>query len=62
MREITMERVNETRDRILEIIESPVLTHEQKLTNLANQADSLMEVLDLPEGLEIGRASCRERV
>ena len=52
MREITMERVNETRDRILEIIESPVLTHEQKLTNLANQADSLMEVLDLPEGLD----------
>ena len=52
MREITMERVNKTRDQILEIIESPTLTHEQKLTNLANQADSLMEVLDLPEGLD----------
>ena len=46
MRDISMERVNETREKILEIIESPVLTHEQKLTNLANQADSLMEVLD----------------
>ena len=37
---------------ILEIIESATLTHEQKLTCLANQADSLMEVLDLPEGLD----------
>ena len=52
MRDISMERVNETRRRILEIIESPTLTHEQKLTNLAGQADSLMEVLDLPEGLD----------
>lgn len=52
MKNISMERVNETRDAILEIIKSPTLTHEQKLTNLANQADSLMEVLDLPEGLD----------
>ncbi|MCD7752286.1 MAG: YjjI family glycine radical enzyme [Lachnospiraceae bacterium] len=51
MRPISMERVERTRKDILDIIESPVLTHEQKLTNLANQADSLMEVLDLPEGL-----------
>ena len=48
MRDISMERVNETRKNILEIIESATLTHEQKLTCLANQADSLMEVLDLP--------------
>ena len=47
-----MERVNETRKNILEIIESATLTHEQKLTCLANQADSLIEVLDLPEGLD----------
>ena len=47
-----MERVNETRNNILDIIESATLTHEQKLTCLANQADSLMEVLDLPEGLD----------
>ncbi len=52
MRDISMERVNETRAAILSIIESPVLTHEQKLTNLAGQADSLMEVLALPEGLD----------
>ena len=44
MRDISMERVNETRKNILEIIESATLTHEQKLTCLANQADSLMEV------------------
>ena len=47
MRDISMERVNETRKNILEIIESATLTHEQKLTCLANQAESLMEVLDL---------------
>ena len=52
MRDISMERVNQTRDEILEIIESVTLTHEQKLTNLANKADSLMEVLDVPEGLD----------
>jgi YjjI family glycine radical enzyme len=52
MREITMDRVEQTRSEILDIIKSPTLTHEQKLTNLANQADSLMEVLDLPEGLD----------
>ena len=52
MREISMERVNQTRENILDIIKSSTLTHEQKVTNLANQADSLMEVLDLPEGLD----------
>lgn len=52
MRNILMDRVNETRENILGIIKSPTLTHEQKLTNLACQADSLMEVLNLPEGLD----------
>ena len=52
MRPITMERVETTRRDILDIITSPTLTHEQKLTNLAGKADSLLEVLDLPEGLE----------
>ena len=52
MREISMERVEATREEILRIIKASDLTHEQKLTNLANQADSLMEVLDLPEGLD----------
>ena len=45
MRDISMERVNETRKNILEIIESATLTHEQKLTCLANQADSLMDAI-----------------
>ena len=44
MRDISMERVNETRKNILEIIESATLTHEQKLTCLANQADSLIKI------------------
>ena len=52
MRPITMERVETTRQDILDIITSSTLTHEQKLTNLAGKADSLLEVLDLPEGLE----------
>ena len=52
MRPITMERVETTRQDILDIITSPTLTHEQKLTNLAGKADSLLEVLDLPERLE----------
>lgn len=52
MRDISMERVNETREAILGIIKDRTLTHEQKLTSLAGKADSLMEVLDLPEGLD----------
>ena len=51
MRAISMERVEQTRQEILDIIESPILTHEQKVANMAGKADSLMEVLDLPEGL-----------
>ncbi|MFQ9546624.1 MAG: hypothetical protein ACLRZ6_00945 [Lachnospiraceae bacterium] len=45
MRPISMERVENTRQEILNIITSRKLTHEQKLTNLAGQADSLLEVL-----------------
>ena len=62
MRDISMERVNETRKNILEIIESATLTHEQKLTCLANQADSLMEVLDLPEGLDASECTDRPQM
>lgn len=47
-----MERVNKTRQDILDTIKSATLTHEQKVTNMANLADSLLEVLDLPEGLD----------
>lgn len=52
LKEITMERVNETRDLILETIKKPTLTHEQKVAAMAGLSDSLLEVLDLPEGLE----------
>lgn len=52
MRPITMERVEKTRAEILETIKSPVLTHEQKVCTMAGKADSLLEVLDLPEGLD----------
>lgn len=52
MRDISMERVNATRNEILSIIKNTTLTHEQKVTSLAGKADSLMEVLELPEGLE----------
>ncbi len=52
MRPITMQRVEKTREEILGIITNKALTHEQKLTNLSGAAVSLMEVLDVPEGLE----------
>ncbi len=52
MRPITMQRVEEMRTQTLAIITSPTLTHEQKLTALAGQADGLLEVLDLPDGLD----------
>lgn len=51
MRDISIERVNTTRNEILDIIKSATLTHEQKVANMAAKADSLLEVLDLPEGL-----------
>ena len=52
MRPIPMERVENTRQEILDTIKSPTLTHEQKVCTLAGKADSLLEVLDLPEGLD----------
>lgn len=52
MKDISMERVNRTRQEILDTIKSPVLTHEQKVAVMAQKADSLLEVLDLPEGLD----------
>lgn len=52
MRDISMDRVNATRNEILGIIKNRTLTHEQKVAALAGKADSLMEVLELPEGLE----------
>ena len=52
MRNISMKQVNDTREEILSTIKSPELTHEQKITCLAGKADSLLEVLELPEGLQ----------
>lgn len=52
MRDITMERVEEIRKKIYGTITSKTMTHEQKLTSMSIHADSFMEVLDLPEGLD----------
>lgn len=52
MRDITMDRVNKTREDMINVVKSSTLTHEQKVANMANLADSLLEVLDLPEGLD----------
>ena len=47
-----MDSVNKTRNSILETIKNPSLTHEQKVAAMAGLADSLLEVLELPEGLD----------
>ena len=52
MREISMERMNDTREAMLATVKNKALTHEQKVATMANLADSLLEVLDLPEGLD----------
>ena len=52
MREISMERVEQIRQNIYDTITSVTMTHEQKLTSMCCHADSLMEVIDLPEGLD----------
>ena len=52
MREISMERVEQIRQNIYDTITSVTMTHEQKLTSMCCHADSLMEVMDLPEGLD----------
>ena len=52
MRPVTMERVEQTREKILSIVCSSVLTHEQKVTELERAAESLIEVIDRPDGLD----------
>ena len=52
MRDISLEKVNEIREKMLETVKSVSLTHEQKVANMANHADSLIEVLDKPDGLD----------
>ena len=44
MKEISMDRVNQTRENMLDVVKSAALTHEQKVANMANLADSLLEV------------------
>ncbi len=52
MRPMSMEEVEKTRKDILGIIEDRSLTHEQKVANLSAAAVSMMDVLDVPEGLQ----------
>ncbi len=52
MKDISMDRVNQTREQILTTVKSSVLTHEQKVNQMANLADSLLEVMNLPEDLD----------
>ena len=52
MKAISMEKVEAVRQAMLETVKSKSLTHEQKVATMANHADSLLSVLDLPEGLE----------
>lgn len=52
MRDISMERVNSIRDEMMDVVTSKILTHEQKVATMAQKADSLLEVLDLPDGLD----------
>lgn len=47
-----MDRVEMIRRNIYDTITSTTMTHEQKVTAMTNHADSFMEVLDLPEGLD----------
>ena len=51
MKEISMEKVEAARQAMLETVKSKSLTYEQKVATMANHADSLLSVLDLPEGL-----------
>ena len=52
MRDINLDKVNKIRESMLDTVKSPSLTHEQKVATMANHADSLLEVLDLPKGLD----------
>lgn len=52
MKEISMERVNKAREAMLETVKSKTLTHEQKVSAMANHADSFLDVLNYPEGLD----------
>ncbi len=52
MRSLTLERIENLRQNIYDTITGTTETFEQKITSLARHADSFMEVLNLPEGLD----------
>lgn len=52
MKPLEQNRIDETRQKILDTITSTALTHEQKVSSLAGLAVSLMNVLDYPKGLD----------
>lgn len=52
MRSISMSRVENTRKEMLETVENKGLTHEQKVFQMASLADSLLEVLNVTDGLQ----------
>lgn len=51
-RNMTPELLEEKRREIYDTIVDPTLTHEQRLTILANEAQNMLTVLDEPEGLD----------
>lgn len=52
MRDLDLATVNTIRENMLETVKCSNLTHEQKVATMANLADSMLEVLNLPEGLD----------
>ena len=52
MRSIGMDKVEQIRDEVLAVVCSRSMTHEQKIAALAHKSGSLLDVLDLPEGLQ----------
>lgn len=51
-RKLTLEDYETKQKDILGIIQNPLLTHEQKVTELSRAAENLLTVLDEPEGIE----------
>lgn len=51
-RKLTLEDFETKQKDILGIIQNPLLTHEQKVTELSRAAENLLTVLDEPEGIE----------
>ena len=52
MHEAEISRLKAAKEEMLKTVKSPVLTHEQKVAKMAGLADSLLDVLELPDGLD----------